>query len=382
MSAILNLLQRTWSSSVFDSEDMTVFAQPEIHREAEHGIFALGMLTMLVMSGLSLLYYERGLGAQHVYTFLVLALLAVHVAASAKAVTDTQALYLLGMVLLTLCGLAFVLLAHRFGMYSPSMFSTVVLLFMAVPLVSWGMREALAATGILYVIFTASAFSAASRFTPETQWTLQFLMISSTIIALALVARTIVVSKARLEAQFLLTASNTELSRLSNQDALTGAWNRRFLEDHFDIFVSQAVASGRDFCLGVVDVDKFKELNDAHGHDCGDRVLQWLVKVLTRTLHKDEYVVRMGGDEFVLLMKGHDVGLRLERALAGLKGSAQGCPAPAAMPGLSIGLARVRTGTPVSFHEVYVVADHALYAAKAQDPGSLIEIDFDAQRVA
>ncbi len=377
----MSLFQQTWSASAFESEDMTLFAQPEIRREAEHGIFVLGVLVMLLMSGLALLYHLRSLGVHHVYTFIVLALLAAHVAFSAKAVAETGALYLLGMVLLALCGLAFVLLAHRVGTFSPAMFSTAVLLFMVIPLVPWGMREAIAASAILYVIFTASTFGSTSRLSAETQWTLQLLMISSATIALALVARAILVRKAHLEARFSLTATNAELFRLSNQDALTGAWNRRFLEEHFDIFASQAAASGRDFCLGVVDVDKFKELNDAHGHACGDRVLQWLVKVLTAALGKDEYVVRMGGDEFVLLMHGRDVGPRLERALAALQGQAEGCPVPEAMPGLSIGLARVPAGTPVLFHDAYVIADKALYAAKAQDLCSLIEIDFTEQRL-
>ncbi len=377
----MSTLRKTWSSTDFDAEDLTRFAQPEVARETAQGVFALGTLTMLLMSGLALLYYGLGLSAAHVYTFAVLAILAIHIATSARVIPDTRVLYLLGMVLLALCGLAFVLLAHRFGHFSPSLFSTVVLLFMVVPLVPWGMREALLAIGVLYVIFTASTFAAARRFTPETLWTLQFLMVSSAVISLSLVARAVVVRKAHLEARFSLTASNEELFRLSNQDALTGAWNRRFLEEHFDAFVGRAAASGVDFCLGVVDVDKFKELNDVHGHACGDRVLQRLVKVLAAALSDDEYVVRMGGDEFVLLMKGYNTRQRLERALEALKGRAEGDPAPAAMPDVSIGLARVGAGTPASLHEVYVVADKALYAAKERPSCSLVEMRLDPEVV-
>ena len=377
----MTLLAKTWSSTDFDAEDLTRFAQPEVARETAQGVFALGALTMLLMSGLALLYYGLGLSADHVYTFIVLAVLAIHIATSAKVIPDTRVLYLLGMVLLALCGLAFVLLAHRFGHFSPSLFSTVVLLFMVVPLVPWGMREALLAIGVLYLIFTGSTFAAARRFTPETLWTLQFLMVSSAVISLALVARAVVVRKAHLEARFSLTASNEELFRLSNQDALTGAWNRRFLEEHFDAFVSRAAASGVDFCLGVVDVDKFKELNDVHGHACGDRVLQRLVKVLAAALAGDEYVVRMGGDEFVLLMKGYNTRQRLERALKALKVRVEGNPAPAVMPDVSIGLARVSAGTPASLHDVYVVADKALYSAKARPSCSLVEIRLDVEVV-
>lgn len=377
----MTLLAKTWSSTDFDAEDLTRFAQPEVARETAQGVFALGALTMLLMSGLALLYYGLGLSADHVYTFIVLAVLAIHIATSARVIPDTRVLYLLGMVLLALCGLAFVLLAHRFGHFSPSLFSTVVLLFMVVPLVPWGTREALLAIGVLYLIFTGSTFAAARRFTPETLWTLQFLMVASAVISLALVARAVVVRKAHLEARFSLTASNEELFRLSNQDALTGAWNRRFLEEHFDTFVSRAAASGVDFCLGVVDVDKFKELNDVHGHACGDRVLQRLVKVFAAGLADDEYVVRMGGDEFVLLMKGYNTRQRLERALEALKIRAEGNIAPAVMPDVSIGLARVSAGTPASLHEAYVVADKALYSAKARPSCSLVEMRLDVEVV-
>ncbi len=377
----MSVLRKVWSSTDFDAEDLTRFARPEVDRETAQGVFALGVLTMFLMTGLALLYYGLGLGADHVYTFAVLAVLSIHIATSAKVIPDTRVLYLLGMVLLALCALAFVLLAHRFGHFSPSLFSTVVLLFMVVPLVPWGMREALLATGVLYFIFTASTFATARRFPAETLWTLQFLMFSSAAISLALVARAVVVRKAHLEARFSLTASNQELFRLSNQDALTGAWNRRFLEEHFDEFVSRAAASGVDYCLGVVDVDKFKELNDAHGHAYGDRVLQRLVKVLGTALGNDEYVVRMGGDEFVLLLKGRGIRPRLERTLETLKRRAEGWPPAAPMPGVSIGIAKVPAGRPASLHDVYVVADRALYSAKARNSSSLVEIDIDGQAV-
>ncbi len=377
----MSTFRKVWSSTEFDAEDMTRFARPEVDRETAQGVFALGVLTMFLMTGLALLYYGLGLGADHVYTFAVLAVLSIHIATSAKVIPDSKVLYLLGMVLLALCGLAFVLLAHRFGRFSPSLFSTVVLLFMVVPLVPWGMREALLATGVLYVIFTASTFATARRFPAETLWTLQFLMFSSAAISLALVARAVIVRKAHLEARFSLTASNQELFRLSNQDALTGAWNRRFLEEHFDEFVSRAAASGVDYCLGVVDVDKFKELNDAHGHAYGDRVLQRLVKVLGSALGSDEYVVRMGGDEFVLLLRGQGVRPRLERTLETLKKRSEGWPSPAPMPDVSIGIAKVPAGRPTSLHDVYVVADRALYSAKGRSFTSLVEMDIDGQAV-
>ncbi len=372
----MRALRQIWSSTEFDAENIARFAQPEIRVEAQRGVFALGALTMLLMLGLAALYYSTGLGKDYVYTFFLLALLAAHIAVSARVLADTKVLYLLGMVLLSLCGLAFVLLAHRHGIFSPSMFSTVVLLFLVVPLVPWGVREALVAVGILYVMFTASTFSVANRFPPQSLWTLQFLMVSSGAIALTLVAREILVRKAHLQARFSLTSSNAELQRLSHQDALTGAWNRRFLEETFEPFAARARESGTDYCLAVVDLDDFKALNDVYGHTCGDRVLQWLVKVLSGALRGGEYLVRMGGDEFVLLLNGSDSRERLEHVLRTLNAETHQAPSPIPQVGASVGLARVHAGVKAQLHPLYMVADKALYSAKARPSASLVELDF------
>src|SRR6266568_4209580 len=138
-------LRTMWSSTDFGANELTRYASAVMCREARQG------------------------------TFGVLALLALHVAVSARAITDIKVLYLLGMMLLAVSGLAFVLLAHRYGVFTATLFSTVVLLFMVVPLVPWGLREALFAVGIIYLIFTGSTLSVAGRFPHEALWTLQFL---------------------------------------------------------------------------------------------------------------------------------------------------------------------------------------------------------------
>ncbi|MDP2640828.1 MAG: hypothetical protein Q8Q16_09220, partial [Betaproteobacteria bacterium] len=117
----MKMFNSLWSSSDFDSESLTRFAQPVMRREAVQGIFTLGMLTMVLMSGLAVLYYALSRSSEYFYTFAVLAALSLHIALSAKAVSDIRVLYLLGMVLLALCGLAFVLLAHRYGVFTATL---------------------------------------------------------------------------------------------------------------------------------------------------------------------------------------------------------------------------------------------------------------------
>jgi diguanylate cyclase (GGDEF)-like protein len=244
---------------------------------------------------------------------------------------------------------------------------------MVVPLVPWGLREALLAVGIIYLIFTGSTLSVAGRFAHEALWTLQFLMLSAAVISLALVAFAIVVRKEHLEARFKLTAANEKLAKVSLQDPLTGAWNRRFLEEQFGAIVARHAACGEACALGVLDVDKFKELNDTYGHACGDRVLQRLVKALTQALGADEYVVRIGGDEFVLIMKEETAKPRLDCALERFGEREKGFPDVPAMPSVSIGMARVPPEAPIPLREAYLLADESLYAAKAGGRGLVVE---------
>jgi diguanylate cyclase len=376
------LLRAVWSSSDFDGDELTRFAQPVMRIETQQGVFMLGTLTMLLMAGLALLYYELHLGTAYVYTFALLGALSGHTAMSAKMVSDIKVLYLLGMVLLAGCGLAFMLLAHRYGVFTATLFSTVVLLFMVVPLVPWGLREALFAAGIVYFIFTASTLSAVKAFNAQTLWTLQFLMLTGAMIALTIVVRAVLIRKAHVEARFRLTAVNEELCDLSHRDALTGAWNRRFLEEQFSDIVAQHAALGQGSCFGLIDIDKFKQINDTYGHQCGDRVLQRLVQVLTGALRTDDYVVRMGGDEFAMMLRGGQVKERVERALDGFSGRDDGCPGLPALPRVSVGLVHLPAGVTASLEEIYMKADKALYAAKEHPSRWIVEVEFRRQSLA
>ncbi|MBY0274982.1 diguanylate cyclase [Candidatus Binatia bacterium] len=116
-------------------------------------------------------------------------------------------------------------------------------------------------------------------------------------------------------------------------DALTGAYNRRFLEARLSEEMRRASKLGYPTSLMFLDLDKFKEVNDTYGHDVGDQLLRNVASLLRSELRAVDVVARFGGDEFVVVLPETDragslrVALRLQEALAhrGLDGMPEGC---------------------------------------------------------
>jgi len=91
----------------------------------------------------------------------------------------------------------------------------------------------------------------------------------------------------------------------ANRDYLTGAYNRRYFFDVGESLYAQAKAAGTPLAAVVIDIDHFKNVNDNHGHDVGDRVLQKFSSLLEETLSRF-LVARTGGEEFFALLPGLD----------------------------------------------------------------------------
>jgi len=118
-----------------------------------------------------------------------------------------------------------------------------------------------------------------------------------------------------------LQRKNLELQEISFTDALTGIWNRRYLEEIVTAEAGQVLrnyerARGgdirkldhRDLVFIMVDVDFFKEVNDVHGHPAGDRLLQRVAERLSRVVRKSDVLVRWGGEEFLIMSRSADPG--------------------------------------------------------------------------
>jgi diguanylate cyclase (GGDEF)-like protein len=85
-------------------------------------------------------------------------------------------------------------------------------------------------------------------------------------------------------------------------DSLTGLYNRRLFDEYFGKELNRARRYGQHLALVIMDLHRFKEVNDRHGHLQGDQALQIAAAVLRRTLRTSDYAFRIGGDEFALLL--------------------------------------------------------------------------------
>jgi diguanylate cyclase len=105
-----------------------------------------------------------------------------------------------------------------------------------------------------------------------------------------------------------------EARRASEQDHLTGLPNRKAFEARFAREYAEARSVGEPLCVAFCDVDRFKDVNDSHGHEAGDRVLKVVAETLARISDDRCHVARHGGEEFVAVFRG----LTLDQALVRL----------------------------------------------------------------
>lgn len=113
--------------------------------------------------------------------------------------------------------------------------------------------------------------------------------------ALLLVATTVVTT--------LIVFRMQRLVQMSGTDGLTGLPNRSFLNHRVPRILADARAEGDTVCLALIDLDYFKRINDELGHQAGDRALRHVVETLRLELQRDEPLLRVGGEEFVLVLR-------------------------------------------------------------------------------
>jgi len=161
-----------------------------------------------------------------------------------------------------------------------------------------------------------------------------------------------------------LETVNARLSELSQQDELTGLYNRRYVMARLSDELARLVRQHSTLTVAMVDLDGFKRVNDEVGHDAGDEVLKAVAKALLVATRKADVVARYGGDEFVVLLPNTDAdGVRAvgARMLDHARDAAR-ATCPAIPVSASIGTTLARAGDDPA--ELLRRVDEQLYIAK------------------
>lgn len=167
-----------------------------------------------------------------------------------------------------------------------------------------------------------------------------------------------------------LEASNQELARLSNQDALTGLANRRRFDEAIETEVRRAGRERSPLSLIMTDVDFFKKYNDGYGHLAGDECLRRVAAVLRAGVHRAaDLAARYGGEEFAIILPNTPTE-GASRVAESLRAAVEGLQLPHAGSGvaehvtLSLGVATLLPESRFAGSDLVQQADLALYQAK------------------
>jgi len=158
-------------------------------------------------------------------------------------------------------------------------------------------------------------------------------------------------------------------TRIAEEDALTGLPNRRAYEQRI-VQTLASLATDEHLALVILDVDHFKRVNDDYGHQCGDQVLRALAQTLRRATRESDFVARLGGEEFVLLIRCNNANEARQLA-EGAIGEVRTlnwreiCAVDAVTASAGVALhSEINATEPNATKAMYVLADRRLYAAK------------------
>jgi diguanylate cyclase (GGDEF)-like protein len=170
--------------------------------------------------------------------------------------------------------------------------------------------------------------------------------------------------RAKIEAQLL--EKQDRLDRLAHHDQLTGLPNRLYLAAHLPCAIEDARRDGTLLAVLFLDLDRFKHINDSRGHEIGDKLLQNVAARIRAAVREEDLVVRMGGDEFVVVLKGPKGAVQVNETAARMN---EALRAPVLVDGRAL-VATVSIGVSlyprdgIDMGELLKHSDAAMYQAK------------------
>ena len=169
---------------------------------------------------------------------------------------------------------------------------------------------------------------------------------------------------------------------LSIKDGLTSIFNRRYFDIHIEQIINKSSKTAKPFCLLMIDIDDFKEVNDLYGHQAGDILLKLIASTLKTSVRVTDLVARYGGEEFVVSLndtyidQGILVAERIRQAIEVISFnyniSAANSLNVQIKKTISIGITEYKTGE--SSYDIINRADQALYQAKENGKNKVIKL--------
>lgn len=162
-----------------------------------------------------------------------------------------------------------------------------------------------------------------------------------------------------------LETLNIQLELIARTDSLTGLFNRRHAEEKIQEEYEKYRRNGREFAVVIADIDFFKKVNDAYGHDTGDIILRAVSQSLRESVRAYDTIARWGGEEFLLLLpetKAESAELLVERIRKTVEEHAFAYYGGTLSVTMTFGVSAIRTNDTIV--DVIKRADHALYKGK------------------
>ena len=182
----------------------------------------------------------------------------------------------------------------------------------------------------------------------------------------------------RMQAQLIeIGLLQSQLREQAIRDPLTNLFNRRYLEETLDRELARATREAYPVCIIMIDIDHFKRINDAHGHEAGDFVLKAISDLLGSQSRRGDFACRFGGEEFIVAMPNISVDVALERAEV-LRQTLNSLRVPFQNTVLTVTISMGVASHPthgITRDAILRAADKAMYAAKHAGRDHILSFD-------